>query len=118
MYMLQPHNWTQSIRPNNYRIAYRRTGAYKGMGQTDNTVNFPWTLTDTGIVPPPPPPCMPTGSMGPLSPGQVWCATDSGIPPTPVGTDPTTTFSYWIQQNPGIVLAAAGALVILLATRR
>jgi len=114
MYMLQPHNWTQSLRPNYYRVAYRRTGAYKGMGQADTgTIPFPWV--DTGIVSPP---CMPTGSMGPLSPGQVWCATESGIPPTPVGTDPTTTLGYWIQQNPTAIAIGAGALLLVLMLGR
>jgi hypothetical protein len=31
-WMLQPHNWTQAIRPNLYNVDYRRVGAYKGMG--------------------------------------------------------------------------------------
>lgn len=29
---LQPRSYMQAIRPNLYNIAYRRTGAYKGMG--------------------------------------------------------------------------------------
>ena len=32
-YMLQPHNYTQIVRPNLYNVAYKRTGAYKGMGR-------------------------------------------------------------------------------------
>ena len=32
------------------------------------------------------PACMPTGSMGPLSPGQVWCDTQTGVPPAVPGT--------------------------------
>lgn len=31
--MLQPHNYSQIQRRNLYDVAYRRTGAYKGMGQ-------------------------------------------------------------------------------------
>jgi hypothetical protein len=31
-WMLQPHSYTQIIRPNLYNVAYRRVGAYKGMG--------------------------------------------------------------------------------------
>lgn len=31
-WMLQPHNYTQVIRPNLYNVDYRRVGAYKGMG--------------------------------------------------------------------------------------
>ena len=32
MWMLQPRNYMQAMRPNWYNVAYRRTGAYKGMG--------------------------------------------------------------------------------------
>ena len=31
-WMLQPRNYMQAMRPNWYNVAYRRTGAYKGMG--------------------------------------------------------------------------------------
>lgn len=31
---LQPRNYMQAIRPNLYNVAYKRTGTYKGMGQT------------------------------------------------------------------------------------
>ena len=31
-WMLQPHNMTQIVRPNLYRVDYGRVGAYKGMG--------------------------------------------------------------------------------------
>lgn len=32
-YMLNPANYTQTMRPNLYNMAYRRIGAYKGMGR-------------------------------------------------------------------------------------
>lgn len=32
-YMLQPKSYTQIARPNLYNVAYRRVGAYKGMGR-------------------------------------------------------------------------------------
>lgn len=32
-WMLQPHSYTQIIRPNLYNVAYKRTGTYKGMGR-------------------------------------------------------------------------------------
>lgn len=32
-YMLQPKNQAQTFRPNLYNVAYRRVGAYKGMGR-------------------------------------------------------------------------------------
>lgn len=32
-YMLTPANYTQTMRPNLYNMAYRRIGAYKGMGR-------------------------------------------------------------------------------------
>ena len=41
-WMLQPHEYTQIIRRNLYSMPYRRTGAYKGMGQyTDPNVEAP-----------------------------------------------------------------------------
>ena len=36
-YMLQPKNYTQIARPNLYNVAYRRVGAYKGMGRLHPT---------------------------------------------------------------------------------
>ena len=32
-WMLQPHNYTQALRPNLYNVSYRRTGTYKGLGR-------------------------------------------------------------------------------------
>jgi hypothetical protein len=32
-WLLQPKNYTQIARPNLYNVAYRRVGAYKGMGR-------------------------------------------------------------------------------------
>jgi hypothetical protein len=32
-WMLQPHSYSQAVRPNLYRLDYRRVGAYKGMGR-------------------------------------------------------------------------------------
>lgn len=49
-----------------------------GLGD-DPSINIQGTLDDLT-----PPPCMPTGSYGPLSPGQVWCATQTGVPPPPL----------------------------------
>lgn len=36
-WMLQPKNYTQIARPNLYNVAYRRVGAYKGMGRLHPT---------------------------------------------------------------------------------
>jgi hypothetical protein len=36
-YMLQPKNYVQIARPNLYNVAYRRVGAYKGMGRLHPT---------------------------------------------------------------------------------
>jgi hypothetical protein len=36
-WMLQPKNYIATMRPNLYNVAYRRVGAYKGMGQ----INYP-----------------------------------------------------------------------------
>ena len=32
-WMLQPHSYSQIIRPNLYNVAYKRVGTYKGMGR-------------------------------------------------------------------------------------
>lgn len=32
-YLMTPANYTQTMRPNLYNVAYRRVGAYKGMGR-------------------------------------------------------------------------------------
>ena len=32
-YLMSPANYTQTMRPNLYNVAYRRVGAYKGMGR-------------------------------------------------------------------------------------
>ena len=37
---LQPRSYMQVIRPNFYDVSYRRTGAYKGMGQVDTSTLF------------------------------------------------------------------------------
>lgn len=36
-YMLKPANYAQTLRPNLYNMAYRRVGAYKGMGRLHPT---------------------------------------------------------------------------------
>ena len=70
-WMLQPHNWSQAIRPNYYNIGYRRSGTYKGMGalgqgcdvltdptcgitslqQTELQQTYPGMLSSTAISP-------------------------------------------------------------------
>lgn len=52
-WMLQPHDYTQIVRRNLYSMPYRRTGAYKGMGQAGSQ-DLSW-LPDLGPVPSPPP---------------------------------------------------------------
>lgn len=42
-WMLQPHNYSQIIRPNLYRVDYRRVGAYQGMGQSYQSLYLPFT---------------------------------------------------------------------------
>ena len=44
-WMLQPHNYTQVIRPNLYNVAYRRVGTYKGMGQTNGSPSVAYQQT-------------------------------------------------------------------------
>jgi hypothetical protein len=115
-WILQPHNYTQAIRPNYYRVAYRRTGAYKGMGVMvcPDPANAD-TCYDDGTLP-----CMPTGSVGPLQPGQTWCATATGIPPPyPYGTDPgVATLGNWVKQNPIPVIAGLVLVFLYLSPRR
>jgi hypothetical protein len=49
-WMLQPKNYTQAIRPNLHNMAYRRIGAYKGMGLISSSnfyvpqVNLPGSM--------------------------------------------------------------------------
>lgn len=55
-WMLQPHNYTQTLRPNFYNIAYGRVGTYKGMGLITSSnffvpqVNQPGSMA-TFVVP-------------------------------------------------------------------
>ena len=42
-WMLQPRNYTQILKPNLYNVAYRRVGAYKGMGglgQSTSSISY------------------------------------------------------------------------------
>jgi hypothetical protein len=105
---LQPHNYTQAIRPNDYRVAYRRTGAYKGMGQESQSVTFPWDTPASDSVP-----CLP--GAGPLQPGQSYCSGVVGStwygPPIPI----TQSLWDWVRQNPIPVVIGLAAVFLYLS---
>lgn len=84
-WMLQPHNYAQALRPNLYRVDYKRNAAYKGMGRglgqaCANEVCPDYPDMSTCYCPPTTPTCFPDSWVGPLQPGQVYCNTGTNIP--------------------------------------
>ena len=67
-----------------------------------------------------PPPCMPTGSQGPLAPGQVWCDTGTGVPPEVAyspggGVTPPAQAQAQGGISKNTLLIGAGAVILIMA---
>jgi hypothetical protein len=124
-WMLQPHNYTQVIRPNLYNVAYRRVGAYKGMGGLGQTPPPPQYTYCSDVS---------CANYGPTQPGDnvVPYLAPQNIPQLPLGygVTPGTTFNLpsvagtgqtlgqWMQANSGLLSVAAVIVVVLAASRR
>ena len=97
---LQPRSYMQAIRPNLYNLAYRRTGAYKGLGWLGQTDSVSTTeLLNLPLV-------GPYFTMGPTGPQETTAAALNLSPPIP------SPFGLWIQQN-GIYVAIGIAVFAL-----
>lgn len=98
-WMLQPHNYSQLIRPNLYRVDYRRVGAYKGMGGLGQ---------DTSL-----------DALNALPVLSSYDVAQAQAMYTPTLVKPTTgTLGQWVQQNSGVLAVGAVLFVMLLASRR
>ena len=113
---LQPRSWMQVIRPNLYNLAYRRTGAYKGMGALGQP-----ELAQTGAPCPMSPGCpgyvdpyqnLSTAMEGVLTGQNVFMTTDaynqllrSSATATPA---PVTNYLPWILGIGLLLVLAAG----------
>jgi len=100
------------------------SGGLTGLGQTT------CTLQDDGegemvymdqngnpCTPASAPPCLPVGSMGPLQPGQVYCATGSTTPgPTQApGASATTAPSGTSTVSLGLVIGGIAVVAVIFA---
>ena len=52
-WMLQPKSFYQAMRPNFYTVAYRRSGAYKGMGSLGQDTSTTTIMSSGGYYGPP-----------------------------------------------------------------
>lgn len=115
--MLQPHNYSQIMRRNLYNVAYRRSGAYKGMGQMVGA-QCPSFEQLMGVVDPADP-CQ-AGSAGtaegstagvvPGTPASAWgsAPTASGAPAASGLTIPSNALPWVIGGGLLFVLLLAG----------
>lgn len=99
---LQPKSWMQVIRPNLYDIAYRRTGAYKGMGALGQSI-MPGDGMDTSLL------NLPMTGTYTANPLQT-SATFAPAVPNPV--------LLWFQQNTTLAVIGGIAILALLAGGR
>lgn len=115
-WMLQPHAYTQVIRPNLYRVDYKRVGAYKGMGGLGQAVDLTTAIQQLPVGP-----AMPTVSLSPsLQP--VYTFQTPGGPVSyggmPAGAPAGTTIGQWFSQNAGLLAIGVVLVVILASSRR
>lgn len=104
-WMLQPKSFYQAMRPNFYTVAYRRSGAYKGMGslgQTDSTADTTGDTTGEGTT---------TGGLCPGSPGCPGYVTPSQNLRM-LGFQPTSSTPSWL-----VPALAVGLVVFVLMGR-
>lgn len=100
---LQPRSYMQAIRPNFYSVAYKRNGAYKGMGWLGQAVvqgdQAPITASTTPV----------TGGICPGAPGcpEFQTAPCPGTPGCPGYTDPYQNLKTLIEG----VLAGENSLI-------
>lgn len=99
-WMLQPKSFYQAMRPNFYTVAYRRSGAYKGMGSLGQASTDTSTLFNLPLV-------------GPYTVGSPAAFQNApGLLPVPAGTTVTPDLT---QYTPWIIVFG---LVVLLAMKK
>lgn len=97
-WMLQPKSFYQAMRPNFYTVAYRRSGAYKGMGSLGQDSVSTDVLANLPLV-------------GPYTVGSSQSLPASGaFMPVTSGTTTTTPSAPW--------MVIAAGLLVLLAMKR
>lgn len=104
-WMLQPKSFYQAMRPNFYTVAYRRSGAYKGMGSLGQDTSADTSSTTT----------LQTGGgylgiptmLG--TDGTVVATNPFGLTPPTAAAQPVSAVPSWVVYA---VLAGVGILVL------
>lgn len=120
---LQPKSFYQAIRPNFYTVAYRRSGAYKGMGSlgqgTSTTVlNYPGmpTTEDASVTPFTPDMLLNLPMTGPYTSQPLL--TSAGLAPATMQSAVTAGLTRGVYQNALIMAGLVVLAFVLLDGRR
>ena len=113
-WMLQPKSFYQAMRPNFYSVAYRRTGAYKGMGSlgqdsSTTTLNYPGMPTTQDML-------LNLPMTGPYTSQSL--VTSAGLTPATMQSAVSSGLTAGVYQNMLIIAGAAVLLMLLLDGRR